>query len=56
MLGEDIGRTRDVSSAMKMWQPEQCCRSIKPLAEYKWGNLQDSSVENIICHCQVCIV
>lgn len=33
-----------------MWQPEQCC------AEYKWGNLQDSFVEKIICQCQVCTV
>lgn len=39
-----------------MWQPEQCCRGIKPLTEYKWENLRDSSLEQIICHCQVCIV
>lgn len=25
-------------------------------SEYKWGNLQDSFVEMIICQCQVCIV
>lgn len=43
----------DVQQAKEMWQPEQCCRGIKALPEYKWESRHERT---IICPCQVCIV